>query len=91
MAIGFRSFAAFWIGGISSTGIPTPEPSCPCPEWLPDGTLLNSFTNLNEATCVGYDQTVTLANNFLQIAEQSGNSFKQGITLTSNWVKRNCE
>jgi len=88
MAIGFRSFAAFWIGGISSIG---PESSCPCPEWLPDGTLINSFVNLNETTCVGYDQSITLVNNFAQVSEQSGNSYKQGITLTNNWVKRNCE
>jgi hypothetical protein len=91
MAIGFRSIAAFWIGGITSTGIPTPVPSCPCPEWSPDGTLINSFMQLNESSCVGYDQSASLQNVFSQISEQSGNSYKQGISLTNNWVKRNCE
>ena len=90
MAIGFRSLAAFWIGGISSL-TPTPQPACPCPDWLPDGSLANTFVQLNETSCLGYDPDATLQNVFIQKAEQSSNSYTQGITLTSGWIKRNCE
>ena len=61
MAAGFRSFAAFWIGGIANPAT-APEPSCPCPDWTVEGSLLDTFRK---------DQT--LQNSFTQKAEQSTN------------------
>lgn len=61
MAIGYRSMAAFWIGGIA-TGAAAPEPSCPCPDWTVEGTLLNTFKS-----------DATLQNSFSQKAEVSAN------------------
>jgi hypothetical protein len=63
MAVGFRSMAAFWIGGIA-TGAAAPEPSCPCPDWTVEATLADTFRK---------DQT--LLNAFGQKAEQSTNTW----------------
>lgn len=61
MAVGYRGMAAFWIGGIA-TGAAAPEPSCPCPDWTVEASLMDTFRK---------DQT--LANAFGQKAEQSTN------------------
>lgn len=89
MPAGIRSFAAFWLGGISATGIPIPQPSCPCPEWNVDPTVFNSFTQTLETSCtVSVDGS--LLNAFDQISETQG-SYTQKASLINQWVKRNCE
>jgi hypothetical protein len=62
MAAGFRSMAAFWIGGIATGAGAPPEPSCPCPDWTVEATLSDSFK-----------KEQTLLNAFAQKAEQSTN------------------
>ena len=65
MAAGFRSFAAFWIGGIARPAT-APEPSCPCPDWTVEGTLFNTFK-----------ADTTLDNTFTQKAEVSTNPWRK--------------
>lgn len=89
MPAGIRSFAAFWIGGIASTGIPIPEPSCPCPEWNVDQTVFNSFTQTLETSCTASSDG-SLFNTFEQVSEIQG-TYVRRATLINQWVKRNCE
>lgn len=89
MPAGIRSFAAFWMGGISGTGIPIPEPSCPCPEWGVDPSVFNTFTQMLDTSCtVSADGSVF--NSFEQKAETQG-TYGQRASLINQWVKRNCE
>jgi len=80
MASGIRSFAAFWIGGLGSTGIPVPNPACPCPEWMSVPAATNGFGQVSEQSPNGFTQGATLPNNCTQ-----------GMTLSNNWAKRDCE
>jgi hypothetical protein len=65
MAAGFRSMAAFWIGGIA-TGAATPEPSCPCPPWTQEQTLLNAFSQRLEASTNSFKSPQTLTNQWVR-------------------------
>jgi len=91
MAAGFRSFAAFWIGGIAGGGAAPPEPSCPCPPWTQEQTLLNAFGQRLEASSNLFVQPETLFNAFGQKLEESTSLFKQSQTLTSQWGRKNCD
>ncbi len=62
---GYKSLLGFWIGGIYAPSA-APEPSCPCPDWTVEGSLLDTFRK---------DQT--LQNSFTQKAEESTNRWRK--------------
>ena len=89
MEVGYRGMAAFWIGGIA-TGAAAPEPSCPCPDWTVEGTLLNQF--VSDSTLVnGFAFDATLADDFVVEGSLLNLFIQKAEQSTNPWRKKNCE
>jgi hypothetical protein len=90
MAAGFRSYGFRWFTGYSAAGA-APAPSCPCPDWTVEQTLVSAFCNPLEISSSAYSKDETLDNAFKSPNEIPTAVYTKPITLQSAWQRKACE
>lgn len=90
MAAGYRSYAFRWFTGYAVVSA-SPTPSCPCPDWTVEQTLVNAFRNPDEVSGNVFLTEQTLVNGFDNPNEVSCNAYTKPATLTNAWQRKACD